>query len=97
MGRRFLLRYLNDGKVELGLDAALQASRVVKEEVVSFCHEYMYPMEVLTKHAVKASAKGNDRKIGCHDHYQRRYQTGHTSGHYTGHKSCRQKYHQNSC
>ena len=54
VGKRLILRYFNDGKVELKLDTALQA---IKEEVVSFCREYLYPMEELTKYAVKAIAR----------------------------------------
>ena len=65
-GIRFLLRCLNEGyrgwrwivgKVELGLDAALQALRAVKEEVVSFCHEYRGLIKELTKHVVNISAR----------------------------------------
>ena len=65
-GRRYLLRCLNEGycgwrwivgKVELGLDAALQALRAVKEEVVSFCREYRGLIKELTKHAVNISAR----------------------------------------
>ena len=65
-GIRFLLRCLNEGyrgwrwivgKVELGLDAALQALRVVKEEVMSFCRKYRGLIKELTKYAVRASAR----------------------------------------
>lgn len=65
-GRRYLLRCLNEGyhrwrgivaKVEIGLEAALQALRAVKEEVVRFCREYEGLIEELTKYAVNAGAR----------------------------------------
>ena len=65
-GRRYLLRCLNEGyrgwkwiveEVKVGLDAALQALRAVKEEVVSFCHEYRGLIKELTKHAVNVSGR----------------------------------------
>lgn len=65
-GRRYLLRCLNEGyhrwrgivaKVEIGLEAALQALRAVKEEVVRFCRDYRGLIEELTKYAVYAGAR----------------------------------------
>ena len=65
-GRRYLLRCLNEAyrgwrwivaKVEIGLEAALQALRAVKEEVVRFCRDYRGLIEELTKYAVNACAR----------------------------------------
>ena len=49
--------------MEIGLDAALQAIKAVKEEVVRFCHEYRGLIKELTKYAVKACARVTIEKL----------------------------------
>ena len=85
-GRRYLLRCLNEGyrgwrrivtQVKVGLDAALQALRAVKEEVMRFCREHRYLIEELTKYAVMVSAREMIGKFVAktvtRDCYQRRW------------------------